>query len=517
MRHNPKTSGPGSGISGSAGAEHSIPQALARSLDVWGDHPVVMELAPGVEPRSVGVEDFRSRISWLSSWLKREGIAEGTRVALFLDNSIEYVVLLCALFEIGALPFIGKPEYRRLELDEIFENADPQAVVTEALHLKVLEPYLGGRNVIARDGAGFRRERPGGSAAGAAGQASPSAAAAPGNTAGDPELPAGAATVNYSYRGYGYPLGVVVTHAQYLHGASVLQDGLYGLPGEKMLFSIPLSHIFTLVGCLMVPLLYGMTAVIARTIHPRIIFEYFDTYDVEHVTAVPEIYRLLHRARPKERAFPSLRTFVSGGSLLAEDEYAPIREGFGVDLLHGYGLTEFTPAVRNIRGRARGGTIGPPCAEVECRIDGNGGNGNSSGAEDSGGEHGDAEGEILLRTDSMGRRYYRRSRETREAYVDGWLRTGDIGRFSDGHLVFEREKKRTCKVGGILVDLEEVKRALEIHPEVAYARVTFENGAVTAALEIPQSADIDEMKGELRDFLKPLLAAYKVPRRFLRL
>ena len=107
MRHNPKTSSPGSGISGSAGAEHSIPQALARSLDVWGDHPVVMELAPGVEPRSVGVEDFRSRISWLSSWLKREGIAEGTRVALFLDNSIEYVVLLCALFEIGALLFIG--------------------------------------------------------------------------------------------------------------------------------------------------------------------------------------------------------------------------------------------------------------------------------------------------------------------------------------------------------------------------------------------------------------------------
>ncbi|MGM0675174.1 MAG: class I adenylate-forming enzyme family protein [Spirochaetota bacterium] len=476
----------------------TIPQAVDRSLAVWGEHPVVMELSPSAEPRSVSAADFRSRISWLSAWLESEGISEGTRVVLFLENSIEYVVLLLSLFEIRALPFIGKPEYRKLELDEIFENADPQVVVAEASQLELLGPYFGERHVIARDGAGFRSEQRGrGAAARVASAADEAAPTDAGSTATDPELPAGAASVNYTYRGYGYPLGVVVTHAQYLHGASVLQDGLCGMEGEKMLFSIPLTHIFTLVGCMLVPLLYGMTAVVARTIHPRVIFEYFDTYDIQHVTAVPEIYRLLHRARPKERTFPSLRTFVSGGSLLGKDEYASIRDGFDIELLHGYGLTEFTPATRNIRGRARAGTIGPVCGKVECRIE--------------------ADGEILLRTDSMGRRYYRRSRETREAYVDGWLCTGDIGRFSGGHLVFEREKKRTCKVGGILVDLEEVKRALELDPEVARARVTFEDGAITAGLEIPHSVDLAEKKGQLRDFLKPLIAAYKVPRRFHRL
>ncbi|MFO7781229.1 MAG: class I adenylate-forming enzyme family protein [Spirochaetia bacterium] len=482
-----------------------IPVVAAERLAAWGDHPVIRELQPGREPRAISAADYRSRIGELAAWLRAEGVGENTAVALFLENSIDHLIMLFALFELGAVPVIAKLEYRSIELDEIFENADPAAVVTEAGHVDILAPYLEGRHVIERGADGFRTIQHGPQA--------PGAAAAGDRLRAAPDVPVGTASINYTYRGLGYPVGVLVTHAQYLHGADVLQDGLYGYPGESMMFSIPISHIFTLIGCVLVPLRYGMTAVIARTIHPRMIFEYFDTYGIEHVTAVPEIYRLLYRALADGRRFPELRTFVSGGSLLAAEEHGPIAQAFDLDFLHGYGLTEFTPASRNIRGRARAGTIGPVCGGVECRI-AEGGPGDTAGGRVVAG--GGVAGEVLLRTDTMSGAYYRRPEVSRQADADGWFRTGDIGRLEDGHLIFEREHKRTCKVGGVMVDLEEVKKALCMHPAVHGAHVEFRDGAVEAGLELQSSADFEETQREIRAFLKPRIAAYKVPRRFYR-
>lgn len=481
----------------------TIPAVTRERLRGWGRHPVIRELDPKAPPQELDAAAVLERIRELTEALRREGVGERTAVALFLENSADHLAMLFALFEIGAVPVLAKIEYRSLELDEIFANADPAVVVTEASHEPVLAPYLDGRHVILHDAAGFHTVQEG----------------LIRETRRAADLPDGAASINYTYRGLGYPLGAVLTHAQYLHGARILQDGLYGYPGESMLFSIPISHIFTLIGCVLVPMVYGLTATIARTIHPRLIFDYFDAYHVEHVTAVPELYRLLHRARPEGRRFPALKTFVSGGSFLGGEEHGAITGAFELDFLHGYGLTEFAPASRNIRGRSRSGTIGPPGEGVECRIDSG-----KAAPPPAPGSAGAAppptteqpEGEILLRTPTMTGSYYRRVGESRDACPDGWFRTGDIGRLDDGHLIFLREEKRTCKVGGIMVDLVEIERALRMHPEIEDAETAYVDGAVTATVGIQKSADFDELQKSIRAFLKPRLAAYKVPRRFYR-
>lgn len=458
----------------------SIPAVFGERLARWGDHPVVRELQPGAEPKAISADEYRSRITGLAGTLRGEGIGERTLVALFLENSIDHLVMLFALFEIGAIPVIAKLEYRSLELDEIFANADPAAVVTEEHHLPVLAPYLAERTVITRGDRGFRVEQRG----------------EEGTMAAD--LPDGTASINYTYRGLGYPLGTIVSHAQYLHGARIVQDGVYGLPGQSMLFSIPISHIFTLVGCVVAPCLYGLTSVIARTIHPRAIFDYFDIYGIEHVVSIPEIYRMLHRARPKDRSFSRLRTFLSGGSFLGPEEHARIDAAFPAELCHGYGLTEFTPVSASRRGRVRTGTCGPLSDGVECHID----------AED---------GEILFRTPTMSPGYYRRPAESRSACPDGWFRTGDIGTLENGNVVFTREKKRTCKVNGVMVDLAEVERAIVTHPRITEVNVSFRDGVLQAEIGVSGRDDPDEIQQELRTHLKDRIAAYKVPRKINRL
>ena len=97
--------------------------------------------------------------------------------------------------------------------------------------------------------------------------------------------------------------------------------------------------------------------------HPRHIFRIIEERRIDHITAVPEIYALLRRLKEPGRTLPSLKVFVSGGSVLSADEYARIRQTFGVEVLHGYGLTEFAPASRNMRGQARAGTVGPVDSE----------------------------------------------------------------------------------------------------------------------------------------------------------
>lgn len=466
-----------------------LPAQLSEALRGWGDNPVAIELFSSGETVPVGASELRRRVREMIAALSREGVRRDDIVALFLENSIDYVTLILALLEMRAVPLFAKLEYRRTELSTLFRDLDPDAVIIESSYLHVIEPHLSGQGVIIREvaSAGKSTLRP----------------VVPVERhhaeAGFADL---ATSINCTYRGDGELLGSIATEAQYRLGAKVLQDGLQGCRGESMLFPLPLSHIFSLVGCLFVPLFQGMTGILARTVHPRLIFGALETLHVEHVTAVPEIYRLLLRSGKDTQRFPALRTFVSGGSVLHAREYDELTEAFSLEVLHGYGLTEFTPVSRNSRGDARRGTIGPVCEGVDVRID----NPDSTGS-----------GEILLRSDALCAGYYNRPQVTRRAFRDGWFHTGDRGRFRETHLVFEGEIKETRKVNGVMVDLQEVRRAVLAASTAEDATVFLEGNAITALLKIPESVDIDKEEKRLRHVLVHQIAPYKVPRRIARI
>jgi len=457
----------------------TIAEEALKALTGWGSHPVFVELTPNKAPIHFGAEEFRARIEETTRLLRDLGIKERYLVTLFLGNSIDFVSIFLSLIILGAIPIALKMDYRKIELDEIFANAEPQAIIAEQSHLPVILPYLPGRLVIARSGGQLLLQQ------------SPAVQLPP---AGIPEE---IASINYTYRGYGFPLGVMIPHAQYLMGARVLQAGLKGSTGESMLVILPMPHIFTLISCLLVPLLFGMTSVIARTVHPRLLFEYIHSYHIDYITSIPEMYELLYKFRKQESGLDSLKAFVCGGSRLSESSYEKIRSSFGIDLLHGYGLTEFTPVSRNIRGSARSGTIGPLCSGVCCRI----------ASPDNRGA-----GEILLSTPHMARAYYRRPRETAHVYTDGWFKTGDIGRLQNDHLVFIKEKKNTRKINGNIADLDEVRNAILMYNGTADVEVSYRDNALSAQVGFNQENDFEKEVKELRNFLKGIIALYKIPK-----
>lgn len=457
----------------------TIIDQVQQSLRNWGKHPCFIELQPRQPALYVTADELLSQISISSRQLNRCGITRGCLVPLFLDNSLHFVTTFLGLLQLGAVPVLVKPEYRKMELDEIFGNARPQAVIVESRYLSLLHGYLKKRLVIVNGNQGLQCEI-------------------------KPSIPAviesiddQIASINYTYRGYGYPLGAMIPHDQYAQGARGFQGCLQSNPGDKLLAILPMHHIYTLVSAIFFPLIYRLTSVIARTIHPRMIFQYINEYGIKYVTTVPEIFSMLHRSVDNRTRLAS-EVFVSGGSILSPDNYERIRNGFGVDLLNGYGLTEFTPATGNIRGSTQPGSIGQPCFGTEIKLN----NKDSDGV-----------GEIWIHNENMARGYYRRTQESRDAYSGYWFKTGDLGRKVGDHLVFIGEKKRTRKVNGSMVDLEEVKRAFLEHPNVRNAEIFGFGNSIHAKISLRRpSRDTQSDLLSIKSFLKDFIAEYKIPR-----
>ncbi|MCB1031760.1 MAG: AMP-binding protein, partial [Acidimicrobiales bacterium] len=126
-------------------------------------------------------------------------------------------------------------------------------------------------------------------------------------------------------------------------------------------------------------------------------------------------------------------------------------------------------------------------------------------------------GEIWMKGPNLIRGYWNKPQETAETLVDGWLRTGDLGRMDDeGFVYIEDRAKDMILRGGENVYSAEVESALYEHPQVYEAAVFGlphdRLGEEVAAAIVPRTGQtIDEE--ELKAFVAKSLAGFKVPSR----
>jgi len=159
--------------------------------------------------------------------------------------------------------------------------------------------------------------------------------------------------------------------------------------------------------------------------------------------------------------------FISGGAPLGRELtewYADI----GIRIHEGYGLTETSPVIAvNTPGAHRLGTVGKPLSNVEVRI-----------ADD---------GEVLVRGPSIFQGYWHRPEDTRDAFVDGWFKTGDIGNLdSDGYLSITDRKKDLIKTsGGKFIAPQPIENSLKLNPLIGTVVVLGDKRKFPAVLISP--------------------------------
>jgi len=164
----------------------------------------------------------------------------------------------------------------------------------------------------------------------------------------------------------------------------------------------------------------------------------------------------------------NVEVFASGGAPLGV-ELAEWYASIGIRIHEGYGLTETSPVVAVNSPRAHKiGTVGRPLSNLEVRI-----------ADDS---------EILVRGPSVFRSYWNRPEETRNAFVDGWFKTGDIGSLDEGGFlrVTDRKKDLLKTSGGKFIAPQPIENSLKLKALIGMAMVVGDRRKFAAVIISPR-------------------------------
>lgn len=187
-------------------------------------------------------------------------------------------------------------------------------------------------------------------------------------------------------------------------------------------------------------------------------------------------YRLAYKlvfSKIVEKTGGRVRFFVSGGAPLSRD-IAEFFYAMGILVIEGYGLTETSPVIAvNRLEDFRFGTVGKIVPGVEVKFA--------------------PDGEIWARGPNVMKGYFRKDQETREAFEDGWFKTGDIGYLDqDGYLVItDRKKDIIVTAGGKNVAPQPIENTIKSSPYIANAVVVGNHRKFVSALIVP---DFDKLE-----------------------
>jgi malonyl-CoA/methylmalonyl-CoA synthetase len=205
-----------------------------------------------------------------------------------------------------------------------------------------------------------------------------------------------------------------------------------------------------------------------------------------------------------------LRLMVSGSAALPVSTLARWEEITGHVLLERYGMTEIGMALSNTLDRRVPGHVGVPLPGMEVRILDDAGRDAEPGSP----------GELLVRGAQVFREYWGRPDATREAFDDGWFKTGDVAVCEpDGHRLLGRSSVDIIKTGGEKVSALEVEETYREHPRIADCAVVGVpdddwGERVCAAVVATPVGDLPTAE-ELRAWGKERLAVAKVPSRYM--
>ena len=317
------------------------------------------------------------------------------------------------------------------------------------------------------------------------------------------------AVITYTSGTTGKPKGAELTHLNLAGNASAVTH-IYPLLGQDtVLGTLPLFHSFGQTCAMNASVAAGSSLSLIARFDPGKVLEMIGRDRVTIFLGVPTMYSALLN-HPDRESFDSssLRICVSGGASLPVDVLHGFDRTFDCKVLEGYGLSETSPVASfNHPNRERKpGSIGTPIADVEMKIF------DEDGHECPLGEV----GEIVIRGPNVMKGYWNRPAATRETIKDGWLYTGDLAKVdADGYFFIVDRKKDMIIRGGYNVYPREVEEVFYEHPavkEVAVIPVPHESlgEEVAAAIVLKRGHDADP--GELREFVKARVAAYKHPR-----
>jgi long-chain acyl-CoA synthetase len=466
--------------------------ALRDALDRWPNETCLIEADRDREKTRLTYSDFKEVALPLARALEDAGFSSGDRAAIIMTNQSKWLISAYAVFYRGGVLVPLDYKLTAGEHLQLLAHSKAQFLIVEyylwraiaqspefknhkLTKVLVTEAPLGADLAGAYRWEDFRRK---------------------GDPAFNPREREDVACIVYSSGTGGRPKGCVLTHENYLEQCKSL-TALYPFwPGVQYLSILPTNHAIDFMVGFIGPFVCGACVVHLRTLRPEFVRDAFVRYKITYVALVPMIlknlerglrgkfdelsagkrfllYRMialnksLTRKQPKvglsrkllsqvHREFGGeLRAMFTGGAFV-EPSTLQFFYDLGIPVANGYGLTEAgTSLTLNDLKPFRADTVGKPLPGVELRIL----NPDSEGI-----------GEVAVHGKTVMSHYLDDPELTAQTIVDGWLVTGDLGRFDgNGHLqLFGRKKNMIVTEGGKNIYPEDIENAFDGLPVKEY-------------------------------------------------
>lgn len=313
----------------------------------------------------------------------------------------------------------------------------------------------------------------------------------------------------------GIPKGALLTHANISANMSQIDkwgDGLF-LPPSKVVAVLPFFHIFAMTVCMNVPLSNGTPVIMLPRFELKALLALLERTRANVLPAVPTLLNAVARAdSAKPEQLASLEVAISGGAALPDEVRAAFAKKSKALLAEGYGLTEASPVVccAALRKPSKPKSIGLPLPGTDIRfvdVD----NQSVVGV----GEN----GELQVKGPQVMPGYYDNEEASRDAFMDGWLRTGDVGHMDDDGYVFLVDRIKDLIIcSGFNVYPRTIEEALMTHEAVEEVNVIgvpdeYRGEAPVAYIKLKEGQTATE--AGLKSFLSDKLNKIEMPKHFI--
>src|SRR5262245_19483007 len=440
-------------------------------------------LGPAVADDKTDLDNaqFLAAVQRAAASLRSRGVSAGDVVAIMLPNTADFIVSMFAAWRLGAAVTPVNPSLRPAEVTYQVSDAGAKVLIVEKA-----PQFDAGVPAVETDQLDN---------------------AVPGADAphdGDDAL----ALLIYTSGTTGRPKGVMLDHANLDAMCAGVIDAFKLTGADHSLLILPLFHVNGIVVGTLSPLLAGGRATVAGRFRPESFFDRIERSRPTYFSAVPTIYTMVCGLPASVKPDASSVRFAICGAAPASVELLDAFESrYGIPIIEGYGLSEGSCAstVNPLDGQRKPGTVGLPLPGQTIRLVDAAGNSVPDGEA----------GEVVIKGPNVMRGYLNRPEETANTVVDGWLHTGDVGRFDeDGYLVLVDRAKDMIIRGGENIYPREIEAIAHQLPQIAEAAVVGRANAVYGeepvlfvSLHPEQTLDIDAIRAHLSDSL----SKYKLP------
>lgn len=457
--------------------------------------------------REISYRELDESSDRFANYLLGLGLSKGDRVGLFLPNSPQYIIAHYGVQKMGGIVCPCNSLFKELELRYEINDAGMKVLVAMdylmPIVLNVLQDVPTIKRVVVAHFSDYLPEEPTvpvldymKAKFGPFEQADEFLEVIKNSPSEPPKVDIDVfkdiALFEYTGGTTGLPKGAMLTHYAHLFKATVAATISELSSDSRVLTTMPY---FNIAGMLFIlaPVVMGATNILITQFEPLAILEAVHKHKATFwYSAVPMNLAVMSHPKAKEYDLSSLRLNLCTSFVVAlNEQIAKQWKEFtgGCELLEGaYGLSEtHTADTFCPKHRIKYGSMGIPTFETDMKIV----DFNDRTREMPLGE----EGEIAVKNPGCMVGYWNKPEETANTLIDGWVYTGDVGKFDeDGYLYWLGRRKEMIKVSGFSVFPEEVESLINHHPAV------LEN----AVIPVP-----DEKKGEVVKSFVVLKPEYK--------